>query len=152
MNYIKNLTLWLNKQQISQIKFMYFNASDLTKAKVRTAFKKFSVNNDEFYIAQGITINFFYIYSESVIKYLMNLQPTSEANIYDASFVGLGGDVNHGDHIDLSIIQMKNNDILIKTHKTMYIDLGGFVFTRTAPQCNFIATVPNLQNVEKYLL
>ena len=49
MNYINNLT---NKQKLSQIKFMYFNASNLTKPKVRTAFNNFSVNNNEFYIVE----------------------------------------------------------------------------------------------------
>ena len=47
----------------------------------------------------------------------------------------------------MSIIQMRGSDVLLKTHKTMYIDQGGFVFSRTAPQCNFILTLSKLQNV-----
>lgn len=150
MEYVKKLTSWLNKQPLVPIKFLYFHSSDLTKPRVRTAFKRFSVNGNDFYIVEGVTRNFFYVYSESVIKYLVNLVPTSDADVYDATIVsqGSGYDVNHGDHIDISIIQMRNNETLVKTHKTAYIDIGSFVFVRTAPQCNFVSSPSKLADVD----
>ena len=148
-NYIGNLTNWLNKIHLTNIQFMYFNASDLTKPKIKSTFKKF----EHYYITEGgntadtpkagMANNYWYIYNETLIKYLVKLKPTEDVNVLDGDILESGTgdsyDVNAGDHIDFAIIKLKNGDSVVKTHKTVYTDLGNFVFDRTVNDvCNFV--------------
>lgn len=148
MEYIQNLTLWNNTLNLTNIKFMYFHASDLKSPKVRTAFKKFGMKGRTYYVTNGESNNFWYIYQETIIKYLVNLKPTSDAEVFDVDILGSGGDVNHGDHVDFSIIRLRNQDTLIKTHKTVYMDIGNCVFDRSVQECNFVFTDAKLNNLE----
>jgi hypothetical protein len=133
MNYRENITAWYNKLNKTNIKFMYFNASDITKPKIRTVFKQFTINNLTNYIVE--CNDSWNIYSESNIKYLVNLIPTDEDVI------------NGGDHIDFSIIKLRTGDAVVKTHKTIYTNLDNFIFDRSTPQlCNFIFKESYLHN------
>jgi len=85
-----------------------------------------------------------------VIKYLVNLKPTKDISIYDADILNVGNPlytVNHVDHIDFNIIKLRSNKVVVKTHKTIYTDLGGFKFDRTTPMCNFIFNETKLDNI-----
>ena len=63
MEYIQNLTRWNNTLEMSNVKFMYFHASDIRQPKVRTAFKKFGLKGHNYYVINGEANNFWYIYS-----------------------------------------------------------------------------------------
>lgn len=138
-DYLKHLTLFMNKQPLSSVKFLYFNASNLKQPKMRDTFRKFTVDSTNCYIINGKEKNYFYVYTESVIKYLVNIKLKSGL-VYDVDIVNSGSqyDVNHGDHIDFGVIKTRENLIIVKTHKTLYTDLGNFVFDRSGPECNFI--------------
>ena len=145
---IRNVTKYLNKIQLTKINFMYFNASDLTQPKMSDRFKKIVIDNISYYISHGVQHNYWYIYRESTIKYLVNITLTSGI-VYDIDIVDSGHNynVNHGDHLDIGIIRVKTgNKIIVKTHKTIYTDLGGFVFDRSAPECNFVFDVTKFQD------
>ena len=148
---IQNLTSFINKINFKKINFLYFNANDLSKPKMKDTFKLLpdKFNNEEFYIINGFHKNYWYIYKESVIKYLVNI--ITSGPIYDVSILNVGNqyDVNHGDHLDFGLINLRSNDIVIKTHKTIYIDLGGFTFDRNTPECNFLLKNINITNFEK---
>ena len=151
MSYTQNLTLWMNKLPLTNIKIMFFYASDLTRPKVKTAFKMFRVKNKDYYVCEGQNTNFWYVYASSYLKYLMHLTPTNQVDLYDGAFLNTGNqyDVNHGDHLDFSIVHMRNGDALIKTHKTMYTDIGNYVFTRDSPECNYVYTPQKLKQLEQ---
>lgn len=138
-DYLKNLTLFMNKQPLSNVKFLYFNASDLKQPKMRDTFRQFTVDSTNCYIINDKDKNYFYVYTESVIKYLVNIK-LKTGLVYDVHIVNSGSqyDVNHGDHIDFGVIKTRENQIIVKTHKTLYTDLGNFVFDRSGPECNFI--------------
>ena len=157
MEYIQSLTSWINKLPLTSIKFMYFNASNLTTPKVKTAFKQFQIESDNYYITEGITRNFWYIYYESILKYLVQLKLPIDTNclIYDVDIIANIGnseihDVNHGDHIDFGILRLKDGSAVVKTHKTVYSDiLGDFKFDRTADRvCNFVFKKEYLSNFD----
>lgn len=148
MQYVQNLTLWNNVLDLSSIKFMYFHASDLRTPKVRTAFKKFGLKGRNYYVTNGEANNYWYIYEESVVKYLANLRPTSDAEVFDADILSEGGDINHGNHIDFSITRLRDQSALIKTHKTVYTDIGNYVFDRSVQECNFVFTDAKLRDLD----
>lgn len=135
--YVGNLTSWCNRIEITDIQFMYFNASDLTTPKINSTFKKF----EDYYIIDGVTNNYWYIYNETLVKYLVKLNPTDDVDIMhdtraqNADILepetGLTYDLNAGDYIDFGLIVLKSGDTVVKTHKTVYIDLGNFVFDRS---------------------
>lgn len=149
--FIKNLTLYMNKLPLSRVKFLYFNASDLQQSKMRDTFREFAVDSTKCYIIGGKDENYFYIYNESIIKYLVNIK-LKNGLVYDVDILNSGTqyDVNHGDHIDFGVIKTKANDIIVKTHKTLYIDLGNFVFDRSSPECNFIFDPTKLINKKQF--
>ena len=102
--------------------------------QIRTAFKQFSISRLPHYIIEGQSNNFWYIYYESVITYLVNLRPTNDVDIFDGTVAGIGGD-----HIDFNVITLRNGDPVVKTHKTVYTDIGGLMFSRSTPDvCNFV--------------
>lgn len=151
--YIKTITAYTNKIPLSTIDFLYFHANDLTKPKIRDTFRKFDLNGIPHYILNGFNKNFWYVYKESTIKYLVRVISStpifSEVQIINAN---PSYTVNHGDHIDFGLINLKSNDIVVKTHKTIYVDIGGFTFDRSAPECNFVlknANTTTLSNFEK---
>lgn len=133
------MTMFMNKRPFSQTKFLYFNANDLTQPKVKDRFRVFEIDSVPCYITPGYNKNFWYVYRESVIKYLVNVK-LKNGMVYDVNIVGSGPshDVNHGDHVDIGIICTRSQDIVVKTHKTLYVDLGNYVFDRRAPECNFL--------------
>ncbi len=137
---IQNLTGFINKVKIKKINFLYFNASDLTIPKMRDTFKVLpdKFNNEDYYIINGFHKNYWYIYKESVIKYLVNI--LTSGPVYNVNILNVGNqyDVNHGNHIDFGLINLRSNEIVVKTHKTVYTDLGGFIFDRSTSECNFL--------------
>lgn len=151
-DFINNLTYYLNKITLSNIKFLYFHANDLTSPKLREIFRRFEVNNKPYYILQGFQHNYWYIYTESTIKYLVDVVSSgpvfSEVNILKS---GTLYNVNHGDHIDFGIIKLKTNDVVVKTHKTIYTDIGDFTFDRSAQECNFLLRNTDLTNVSTFV-
>lgn len=123
----------------TSIKFLYFYASDMTKPKIRDEFHSWNLEGDKCYLIQGLTKNAVYVYKESVIKYIISsMIPTVTSNEYNVTVSGENGDVNHGDHIDFTLVRQRNGTLLIKSHKTVYEDdQGDFVFSRDEYTCNF---------------
>jgi hypothetical protein len=151
--YIQNMTAYINKLPLnSSISFLFFYANDLNNPKIRNVFKYFDVGNTTCYIINGNTANNYYIYYESTINYIVNIISSSVTNqnaiIYDVDIIGHGNNtnVNHGDHIDFGIIRNRAGNTIIKTHKTIYTDIGNFVFDRSIQSCNFIFDIAKLNN------
>jgi hypothetical protein len=142
--YLQNMTLFLNKITMSKINFLYFHANDLSKPKVKDTFRTFNVNTVPCYIIPG-----FHIYKESTIKYLT--KTISQGPSYRNVQIVNANPVNLGNHIDLGILNLRNQaDVVVKTHKTVYRDLGGFVFDRDAYICNFLMSQADISNVGKF--
>ena len=155
--YTNNITNYINKKtSITNIKFMFFNANDLKQPKMKDTFKLFSIDNKNCYIINGEHNNYWYIYYETNIQYLVNIIGQSIGNnnciIYNIDLVEQGStvnhDVNHGNHIDFGLIKLRSGNTVVKTHKTIYTDLGNLVFDRDTPTCNFIFKVDTLTNFE----
>ena len=149
--YIQNMTAYINKLPLNpSISFLFFYANDLNNPKIRNVFKSFDVGTTKCYIINGNTANNYYIYYESTINYIVNVISSSVNNqnaiIYDVDIIGHGGTVNHGDHIDFGIIRNRVGNIILKTHKTKYTDIGNFVFDRSIESCNFTFDIAKLNN------
>jgi len=67
--YVRNLTSWSNTIKVTDIQFMYFNASDLTTPKIKSNFKKF----ENYYIIEGILIIILVIIYIYIMKRLSNI-------------------------------------------------------------------------------
>lgn len=149
--YIQSLQLFMNKQPLSTIRFLYFNASDMTQPKMKDTFRKFMVDSTNCYIIGGKDKNYLYVYNESTIKYLVNVK-LKTGLVYDVDILNSGPqyDVNHGDHIDFGIIRLISNDIIVKTHKTVYTNLGNFVFDRSFQVCNFKCDETKFKDESKF--
>jgi hypothetical protein len=119
-------------------------------------YKHSGVNN---YITQGTTKQYYYIYKESDIKYLLTSYKSNPARpfiLYDVIIESRHpeGTVNHGDHIDFGIIRRKSPDtpVIIKTHHTLYtMDLSKHIFSRDAPECNFVLREENMTERDIFL-
>jgi hypothetical protein len=134
--FVGNMTMYINKLPLSSVKFMYFNATDLQNPKIQEKFKTFTIGNDSYYICNGNQsmngryARFWYVYKQSHIKYLFTQNSLIRNNA--------SGNIHHGDHVDFSLLRLRNSDTVIKTHKTTYTELAPNVFARTAPECNFL--------------
>ena len=66
------------------------------------------------------------------------------------SGTGPNYDVNGGDHIDFGLIGLKSGETVVKTHKTVYMNLGEFVFDRSVTDtCNFVFKESYMDNFNK---
>jgi hypothetical protein len=132
----------------TSIKFIFFTGfiDELSVPKMKTVFSSWNLNGNEYYISRGVSDNNIYVYRESDIKYLVNIINTKHTNsgiIHNVDILGIGEDnedenANHGDHIDFGIIRRKDGNLVVKTHKTVYVDIGNFVFDRNEFGCNFV--------------
>lgn len=154
-NYIQGITSYYQSLPGTQIKFLFFLASNLNQAKVRCNLR-YNKRLDVF-MAESHQPNTFYIYHESVIKYLvssMTLSPSGgPSGVYDVTILGLShtSDVNHGDHITFQVGRRRDGDVIVKCHKTMYTDDGYFQFDRSTKECNFVFKPENIANIEDSL-
>lgn len=148
--YTRNLKNYVEGLQDTNVKFMFFYADDLSKPKLKDTFKYMPLQNS--YITPGVQSNGWYIYRESVLKYIVTSVALLKSNpvpIYDMSIVGTSkktNDVNHGDHITFVVIKTKGNDVIVKMHKTEYRDNGNFDFIRYTEDCNFTFDASNINN------
>lgn len=133
----------------TDIKFLFFLATDLSRPKVKTVFKRFVVDKQTFYVMEGIQNgkNSFhlYLYKESVLKYFVRVRPLLSASAeHDATILASGddGEANHGDHVTFGITRQKVPDrALLYTHHTRHIDdCGDFNFRRDVAGCNVLVT------------
>jgi hypothetical protein len=143
--YVQNMTAYINKLPLNpSISFLFFYANDLNTPKIRDVFKYFDVGTTTCYIINGNTANNYYIYYESTINYIVNIISSSVTNqnavIYDVDIIG------HGDHIDFGIIRNLAGNTIVKTDKTIYTNIGNFVFDRSTQSCNFIFNIAKLNN------
>lgn len=141
--YVKRLEDFYKSLSPSEIMFMYFLARDPTTPLVRTNFAKYRQNKTDYYITQGTSRNFYYLYKESHIRYLLSsykLDPSRPMILYDVKIEKRhpDGNINHGDHIDFGVIRKRPSDIVIMTHYTRYsIDVDAHTFHRYTENCNF---------------
>jgi len=133
-DYIRNMTKYMNVLPLTKVKLFYFHAKDLTKPQIKDQFKRFLVNNISYFITHGIHRNFWYIYKESDIKYLIEVD---REGYFKSLEMGVG-DVNNGDHIDIDLLRLRDGDVVVKNHKTIYTYIGDLTFDRSAPECNFL--------------
>jgi hypothetical protein len=152
---INNLTIAVENLQDTNIKFLFFLASDLSQPKVKTNFKKCKIDKTNCYVVNGYAKNYLYIYRESVLKYITSALKSSKSwSFYDVNSLSVDarGDTNHGDHIDFSIKnQRKHPYPLVLTHFTQYDDDGYMNFTRTAPEFNFLLDPIYLKTFNDFL-
>lgn len=164
--YVQNVNDFYNALPTSNIHFLYFLKSDLSKPIVKDSFKSVIVASKcKMYLLHGETLDslnnacFFYAYQESKLKYLVTVMSREPAPRGQALYrvviqaqvdavspplkrttVKKGNEIiaNHGDHLDIGITANRVG-ILISTHHTQYTDtFGDFHFTRSAPECNFL--------------
>lgn len=141
--YHGNLMNWYNNVLThTKIKFLFFNALNLNQPMIRDELRYCS--SQKSYVAESCQKNGFYVYRESVIKYLVtNVQRVSpSAAVSTATITGHSSqsDVNHGDHLTFILLRKRSpkDSVVVKAHKTTYEDLSGsFVFSRYNDECNF---------------
>ncbi len=158
MNYdtqLQNLTKAIESLADTNIKFLFFSANDLSTPKVRTRFKKFKVEHTPCYIVNGFSTNYWYIYKESVLKYITSpLKPTKHPDIFQTTILSsnVKGSVNHGDHINFSINRIRTSPYsLILSHFTEYIDDGNFNFSRMSRDYNFMLNSVYFTSFDKFV-
>ena len=64
----------------------------------------------------------------------MRISKKTPVTIYNVDIVSSSTsqkDANHGDHLTFSIVRTRTNEVIVKTHMTVYRDLAGYVFDRT---------------------
>lgn len=150
-----NLSTFINNLEKTSIKFLYYNASDLSKPKVRDVFSKWKLDNQHLYIIPGASRNYCYVYQESPLKLLIEYDhgPNAAPNIanvgaplksaYDVKVKGETFDginpysVNIGNHVDYCFKRQRDNDPLFETHKTSYSGWDQEEASRSTKECNF---------------
>lgn len=129
--------------------FLFFMATDMTKPLIRNVMSSYSYSGVTYYIIQGNTKQYYHIYKDSDIKYIITSYKSNPARpyiLYDVVIESRHskGSVNHGDHIDFGIIR-RRSPVVIKTHHTQYnVDLTKNIFSRDAPECNFVLRKENM--------
>lgn len=156
LDQIAYLRTYHSNLQTTGVKFLFFYADNLDAPKVRDDFKLMNVNGSPCYLVNGVHANFYYVFRESHIKYLVSVKSVTHKNyatIYNVAIQGTHGKVNHGDHIDFGIIKPRSSpSTIVKTHRTVYRDLGNYEFDRTEDgQCNFPFDVSQLGSVQDFL-
>lgn len=149
--YLSNIQQFYSNLQTTHVKFLFFYANNLTQPKMKDEFKIFP--RLKCFIASGETSNAWHIYQETVLKYILTNLRISKRNpvtIYNVDIVSTnpGGDTNHGDHLTFCIIRTRSDDVIVKTHMTIYRDTGNFVFDRTEYPCNFTFVPNKSMNIE----
>jgi len=149
----------------TEIKFLFYSASDLSKPKLRTQFHRWDIDKNTFYIIHGNEDAFVYVYKESDLKVLVktiDIQPgsfkTGPAPLRNAfkSFTDVEiidhkqGDVNIGNHIDFGIHRQRNGNVLIKSHSTSYSDIENARVTRNEDHCNFVIRNQNFYDANEF--
>lgn len=153
-NYLKKLKSFCDGLDTTGIKFLYFLASDINqpniskninKAKVKENLKVFTVNGHKFHICPGVSNNYWYIFCESHIKYIL----TSHNPKFKLDHAG---DINHGDHMDFAIYRTRTNAIIVKSHKTTYVDMiGDLSFVRNTDECNFTLQPDIIKSFDSFI-
>lgn len=158
MNYdtqLKNLTNAIDRLPQTDIKFLFFLAYDMSMPKVRTTFKRFKVDKTMCYIVSGISTNYWYIYKESVLKYITSpLKPSKSPGVHQTRILQArkDGDTNHGDHITYSITRLRSlPHSLVLPHFTEYIDDGKFNFTKVQRDYNFMLNPMYVTTYKQFL-
>lgn len=153
------------------VKFLFFHAKNLDKPMVRKCFNQWILDGREFYVGQGER-NYVYIYEKKDLAYMVRFVPGPPGynTSINTSMTELENTVMPvtilsqkspeqcenkayiGDHIDIGIVLSyeNNNDLLIKTHMTVYIPTADERFNRTADQCNFLLSQTKLQDFQEF--
>jgi hypothetical protein len=166
----QNLTNFYNNCHDTNIKFLFYYASDLQTPIVRTRFKHLKLNNTTYYIVEGNSIQYIYIYRQSDLKLLVQYKPINgvPANpnvgtdieyivekVIDMSLPPTQYDVNLGNHLTYGIRRQRDQDTLFEVHATSYFDVDQPIAYRTQVDCNFKAShvtnlLDNLANFQTY--
>jgi hypothetical protein len=144
----KNLKAFYASLPETQIKFLYFSATDMSQPYIKYIFRKFKLNKEYAYIRQGNTDNYYYVYKTSSLRYIVTAPRTLS---YKATPVAIQkidkhGDVYHGEHITFGIVYDSNADsTVIISHRTKYDLISpNFSFKRdTDKTCNFYLPAKN---------
>ena len=152
---INNLKSFYENQTNTEIKFMFFLASDLSKPKIKDVFKRWTIGKNTYFLIKGLQTGrnawYVHIYEESRLKYFVKITKPYSNSLYDVKIIHTkaDSDVNHGDHVTFGITRQKlPSNALVLTHWTEYIDdSGDFNFRREASQCNFIVNEKNIHSL-----
>lgn len=140
--YLGNLTNSIANLPDTEIKFVFFLASDLTSPKVMTKLKRFKVDKKDCYIVNGYSKNYWYVYRDTVLKYITNPPvPYKATSFFQTRIIAKNssGDTNQGDHVDFSIKKARTpSGTRIESHLTEYTDDGYFNFSRSTREFDFI--------------
>ena len=142
----ENLCNFVNQLQPCNVAFLFFYANDDKPCIVCTT-RKFSLNNNNYYVVQGMQTNFCYFYSDKNIKFLVKhcqLLKNAPAQIYSVNIVSEDYDgpdsvdsVFLGNHLDFSVQISKKSGPFFKIHYTEYEARGdSTLFNRNVNECN----------------
>lgn len=125
-----NLKSFINSLTYTDINYAFFYANDLMKPRIRSKFRQWSINNDKYYILQGVQENTVYVYNERHIKEIIE-NPTT----------------NQGDYLEFQIYKTKNGGVLVRTHFIQFQDiLEDNTYSRDNPKCNFTLSDDKVRN------
>jgi hypothetical protein len=159
MDYKLNLNSFIDKCNISNIKFMYFYTENINEPIICNSFKQLTYDTNKIaYIRDGTTESFIYIYSKSSLKYIVSspLKPIEGKHQFQATIKSKSkkGDVYLGNHLTFGFIKSKNeNKYRITSHKTIYKEQKDLKFKKEIKKymCNFYNINSNLTNYRKFL-
>ena len=126
----------------TNINFLFFFATDVTKPCVKSRFRKFKLGKDYVYICQGNSDTFYHVYKTSSLRYIVKAPQIISKHLKSVTIESINtkGEVYHGEHITFGITYDRNaNSVIVKSHKTKY-DLvnTNYNFKRNADTtCNF---------------
>lgn len=172
---ISNLNKLISGLESTDVKFLFFLASNLDEPKVRTSLKRWFINDQEFFIMYGLDKAHVYVYRKSELTVLVEfadqtkapkpgsfLSPSASLKNAFNSFQDVtildpySGDVNVGNHVDFGIIRQRKKPgentekILIKSHYTSYTNLDLVPVTRNEDRCNFVVKDQNFNDYDEF--
>jgi hypothetical protein len=153
--YKTHLENYYNSLPDTHIKYLFFFKTQLDKPKVKDVFKRMTILNKPCYMGRGIQgAGWYYIYQESVLRYLVTAISPPDANgVYNVLIDSESptGDVQHGDHLDFGIILSRSAGIVVKNHKTVYdLDIGAMTFSRSEVTCDFSLKNSDLRTLASF--
>ena len=144
-----NIKQFLSRATDTNIHFMFFYGSDLTRPQIKSTFKSFKARNMyRFYLTPSVLEDGVYAYRETDLKYIVTLRNVTRSTpvvVHNASIVRstktpTPGEVvaSKGDHLTFYVDEDRGK-VLAYTHLTVYEEKPGFVFRRLqSSSCNFL--------------
>lgn len=138
-----NLEALLSQLPTTNAKVVYWHASSLDEPHMCTHLRQL----DRFYIVEGFSTNYIYMYRCNDIKMMVKVKPSPKAfnsvgvvrKAVEYFEIDDNGDAQLGNHIDYSFSRIKNSkDLLLKIHDTTYDSVIFPHADRTVNACNTV--------------